>query len=175
MGDKTQLLALVLSARFQRPIPLIAGIAIATAVNHALAAWFGSWLAESLPRDVLLLGQAASFLAFGLWALRADQLDEAKLRWSMSPFLATLVLFFIAECGDKTQFATVALAARFGMPLAVTLGTTAGLVLANAPVVVLGHRFFNRLPLATLRSAAALLFIAFGIMALVEWWQARFT
>jgi putative Ca2+/H+ antiporter (TMEM165/GDT1 family) len=173
MGDKTQLLALVLGARFREPVPVIAGITLATAANHAAAAWFGVWLATLLSPQALLLAQAASFLAFGLWALRPDRPEATEPRPSMGPLVASLILFFIAECGDKTQFATIALSARFGAFLPVTLGTTAGLVLANAPVVLLGHKFFDRLPLGAIRVASALLFVGFGLLALGDWWQAR--
>jgi Ca2+/H+ antiporter, TMEM165/GDT1 family len=173
MGDKTQFLALVLGARFRAPLPVITGITLATAVNHAAAAWFGVWLATLLTPEALLLAQAASFLAFGLWALRPDRPEAGEPGSSMSPLLASFVLFFIAECGDKTQFATIALSARFGAFLPVTLGTTAGLVLANAPVVLLGHKFFDRLPLGAIRVASTLLFVGFGLLALGDWWQAR--
>jgi Ca2+/H+ antiporter, TMEM165/GDT1 family len=173
MGDKTQLLALVLGARFRTPVPVITGITLATAANHAAAAWFGVWLATLLTPGALLLAQSASFLAFGLWALRPDRPDAAKLGSSTRPLVASFVLFFIAECGDKTQFATIALSARFGAVLPVTLGTTAGLVFANAPVVLLGHKFFDRLPLGAIRVASALLFVGFGLLALGDWWQAH--
>lgn len=172
MGDKTQFLALVLGARFRAPLAVIAGIVLATAANHAVAVWLGAALAELLAPRVLLLSQGASFLAFGCWALRPDRPEAAQVRSSLGPFAATLVLFFLAEFGDKTQFATIALGARFGAFLPVTVGTTVGLAAANAPVVLLGHRFVDRLPLAAMRAASALVFVGLGALALAEWWRA---
>ncbi|MCW5748718.1 MAG: TMEM165/GDT1 family protein [Alphaproteobacteria bacterium] len=170
-GDKTQLLALSLAVRLRRPWPIVAGILIATLLNHAGAGYAGvlagQWLQGPWMRWVLGL----SFLAFAAWALVPDKPDEdaarrqASTAWSV--LVATAIAFFIVEMGDKTQIATVALAARFNQLVAVVLGTTAGMMLANVPVVWLGDRLAHRLPLVALRIGAALVFAALGITTLL--------
>ena len=170
IGDKTQLLALVLAARFRRPWPIVAGILAATLVNHALSAWLGAWLAGLLPAQVLRWGVALSFLAVAAWALVPDKLDEteapARHGWG-GVFVATCIAFFFVEIGDKTQVATVVLAARYHPLWQVIAGTTAGMLLANAPVVLLGARFAHRLPLRAARWVAAALFAALGLWVAV--------
>ena len=161
IGDKTQLLALLLAARYRRPWAIAGGILVATLLNHALAAWFGAALTQWLPPDVLRWGMVASFVAVALWTLRPDKLEEGEAAIpAAGAFLATTVAFFLAEIGDKTQVATVLLAARYDALWQVIAGTTLGMLLANAPVVWLGHRFADRLPLRAARIAAALLFLA---------------
>lgn len=161
IGDKTQLLALLLAARYRRPAPIIGGITLATLLNHALAAWFGAALAEWLAPEVLRWVVAASFIAVAAWTLRPDALGEDEGRpSSRGAFLATLIAFFLAEIGDKTQVATVLLAARYDALPQVIAGTSLGMLLANVPVVLLGARFAHRLPLRAARIAAALLFFA---------------
>jgi Ca2+/H+ antiporter, TMEM165/GDT1 family len=169
IGDKTQLLALVLAARYRRFWPLAAGITVATLANHALAGWIGAWLATQLSEQLLRWLLAASFIAVALWALKPDRLDddEAALASVRSAFVATTVAFFIAEIGDKTQVATVLLAARFDALAMVVLGTTLGMLVANLPVVALGARFANRLPLRYARWGAAALFALLGLWVLV--------
>jgi putative Ca2+/H+ antiporter (TMEM165/GDT1 family) len=165
IGDKTQLLALVLAARFRRPWPIVAGILAATLLNHAASAWVGAWLAGVLSPQVLRWGVVVSFLAVAAWALVPDKLDEqeAATRTSVhGVFVATLVAFFLVEIGDKTQVATVVLAARYHPLWQVVAGTTVGMLLANVPVVLLGARFAHRLPLRAARWAAALLFAVLG-------------
>jgi putative Ca2+/H+ antiporter (TMEM165/GDT1 family) len=165
IGDKTQLLALVLAARFRRPWPIVAGILAATLLNHAASAWVGAWLAGVLSPQVLRWGVVVSFLAVAAWALVPDKLDEqeAASRTSVhGVFVATLVAFFLVEIGDKTQVATVVLAARYHPLWQVVAGTTVGMLLANVPVVLLGARFAHRLPLRAARWAAALLFAVLG-------------
>jgi putative Ca2+/H+ antiporter (TMEM165/GDT1 family) len=165
IGDKTQLLALVLAARFRRPWPIVAGILAATLLNHAASAWVGAWLAGVLSPQVLRWGVVVSFLAVAAWALVPDKLDEheAASRTSVhGVFVATLVAFFLVEIGDKTQVATIVLAARYHPLWQVVAGTTVGMLLANVPVVLLGARFAHRLPLRAARWAAALLFAALG-------------
>ncbi len=167
IGDKTQLLALVLAARYRKPWPIIAGIFAATLVNHALSAWIGVWLASVLSPNVLRWAVAISFLAVAAWALVPDKLDEerdARPRqgWG-GVFVATCVAFFLVEIGDKTQVATVVLAAQWSPPWQVIAGTTLGMLLANVPVVLLGARFAHRLPLRAARWAAAALFAALGL------------
>lgn len=164
IGDKTQLLALLLSARYRRPAPIIAGIAVSTVLNHALAAWLGDWLTTLLTPDALRWGVALSFLAVAAWSLKPDTLDaDATPRDGRGVFVATVIAFFLAEIGDKTQVATVLLAARFHDLSAVVAGTTLGMLLANVPVVLLGSRFADRLPLRAARITAALVFAALGL------------
>ena len=161
IGDKTQLLALLLAARYRRPWAIVAGIAIATVANHALAAWLGHWLATLLSPDAMRWLVAGSVAAVALWTLRPDRLDAAdRPRSNSSAFLAALVAFFLAEIGDKTQVATVLLAGRFDALAQVILGTTLGMLVANVPVVLLGHRFADRLPLRAARWTAAAVFAA---------------
>ncbi len=168
IGDKTQLLALLLAARFRRPWPIVAGIVVATVLNHALAAWLGALVASHLTPDALRWIVAASFAAIGLWALKPDTLaDDARLP-ARSAFIATTIAFFLAEIGDKTQIATVVLAAKSPLLWPVVLGTTIGMLLANVPVVLLGSRFAAKLPLKAARMAAAALF-----MALAAWVAVR--
>ena len=165
IGDKTQLLALLLSARFRRPLPIIGGILVATLLNHALAAWFGALVATWLSPQVLRWVVAGSFLAVALWTLRPDSLDEAEATpaSARSAFIATTIAFFLAEMGDKTQVATVLLGTRYDALVQVILGTTAGMMLANVPVVVLGSRFASRLPLKAARYLAAGVFAVLGL------------
>ena len=159
IGDKTQLLALLLAARFRKPLPIIAGILVATLLNHALAGWFGALLSHWLTPEVLRWSVAASFLAVALWTLKPDKIDDAQILPARDAFLATTIAFFIAEIGDKTQLATVLLAAKYSPLWQVVAGTTLGMLAANVPVVVLGSRFAARLPLRTARIIAAILFL----------------
>ncbi len=163
IGDKTQLLALLLAARYRRPWPIIAGILVATLLNHALAAWFGALAAQWLTPQVLRWTVAASFLAIALWSLKPDTLDEtATPSRARHVFVATCIAFFLAEIGDKTQVATVLLAAKVAPLWEVVAGTTLGMLLANAPVALLGGRFADRLPLLAARLLAAAVFAALG-------------
>jgi putative Ca2+/H+ antiporter (TMEM165/GDT1 family) len=163
IGDKTQLLAIVLTARFRQPLPIIAGILCATIANHLLAALLGASAAEWLQGAWFPYAVALSFIAMGLWTLVPDKLEEDEAKPPrFGAFLTTLVAFFLVEMGDKTQIATIALAARFQAVWAVAAGTTVGMMLANGPVVFAGSRLIERLPLKPIRIAAALLFIAIG-------------
>ena len=167
IGDKTQLLAIVLTARFRKPLPIIAGILLATIANHLLAALVGASVAEFLKGSWFRYAVALSFIAMGLWTLVPDQLDEDEAKPPrFGAFLTTLVAFFLVEMGDKTQVATIALAARFQAVWAVAAGTTVGMMLANGPVVFAGSRLIERLPLKPIRIAAALLFVAIGAVML---------
>lgn len=168
IGDKTQLLALLLAARFRRPWPIVAGILVATLLNHALAAWLGVLVAQWLTPGVLRWVVAASFIGIALWTLKPDTLDEDAKLPGRGAFVATIVAFFIAEIGDKTQVATVLLATRFDSLWQVVAGTTIGMLLANVPVVAFGSRFAQRLPLRTARIVAALVFLALGLWAAVR-------
>jgi putative Ca2+/H+ antiporter (TMEM165/GDT1 family) len=168
MGDKTQLLAFSLAARFRKPIPILAGIFVATIANHALAAGAGSWIADHVGPKAMALTVGALFIAFGIWTLKPDTLDEETRAQSTNPFLTTVVLFFLAEMGDKTQFATIALGARFHNALLVTIGTTAGMMLTDGLAVFLGDRIAHRVQMKQIRWFAAALFFAFGAVSL---WQ----
>jgi putative Ca2+/H+ antiporter (TMEM165/GDT1 family) len=167
MGDKTQLLSFVLAAKLKRPWPIIAGIFVATLANHFLAGWVGAWLATLVSPTALKWIVALSFFAFGLWALKPDTLDEDREYSDGSVFLTTLVAFFWVEMGDKTQLATVALAARFDALAAVVMGTTLGMLVANAPAVWLGETLAHRVNMTWMRWIAALLFVLLGVLTLV--------
>ena len=166
IDDKTQLLALLLAARFRKPWPIIAGILVATLLNHALAAWLGQVMAAWMTPGVLRWVVAASFIGIALWTLKPDTLDDDTLP-ARGAFLATAIAFFIAEIGDKTQVATVLLATRYTPLWQVVAGTTLGMLLANVPVVALGSRFSQRLPLRAARITAACVFLTLGVWAAV--------
>jgi putative Ca2+/H+ antiporter (TMEM165/GDT1 family) len=166
MGDKTQLLAFSLASRYRRPWTIMAGILTATVLNHALAALAGSWISAHVPARVMAGVLGATFVGFGLWTLKPDTLDADARTDRFGPFLTTAVLFFLAEMGDKTQLATVALAARFQAVLPVTVGTTLGMLASDGLAVFLGDRFARRVPMHWLRRAAAALFFAFGAASL---------
>jgi len=163
ISDKTQLLALLLAARFRRPWPIVWGILVATVLNHALAAWFGALVATWLTPGALRWVVAGSFLAIALWTLKPDTIKEGATLPARSAFVATTLAFFVAEIGDKTQVATVLLAARYDPLWEVIAGTTLGMLVANVPVVLLGSRFADRLPLRAARIAAALVFALLGL------------
>ena len=170
MGDKTQLLTLMLAARFKRPWTIVAGIAVATAANHALAALFGHWIAQQLGATLLRWSVGLAFIAMAAWMLipdRADD-DDGAGRQRFGVFGTTVVAFFLAEMGDKTQLATVALAARYSALLAVITGTTLGLLLANVPAVFLGDALAKRVPMRVVHALAALGFAAMGLLTLLK-------
>ena len=167
IGDKTQLLALLLAARFRKPWPIIAGILVATLLNHALAGWLGTLAAQWLTPQVLRWVVAASFIGIALWTLKPDTLDDDSSLPAHGAFIATTIAFFIAEIGDKTQVATVLLAAKYQPLWEVVAGTTVGMLLANVPVVLLGSRFASKLPLKAARITAALVFLALGLWVAV--------
>ena len=166
IGDKTQLLAVMLAARFRKPVPIILGILVATLANHALAGVLGAWIREVVPPQYLRAIVAVSFFAVALWALKPDTIDSGPVdAGHLGVFAVTLVSFFIAEIGDKTQIATVVLAARFDSLIAVIAGTTAGMLVADVPAVLLGHTAAERIPFKWMRYTAAALFAALGIVA----------
>ncbi len=168
IGDKTQLLSLMLAARFRRPWPIVLGIFVATLANHFVAAWVGDWVAGALGPQTLRWLLGVSFIAIALWALKPDELDDDQsARRSMGVFATTLVAFFIAEIGDKTQVATIAMAAKYSDLTAVVMGTTLGMMVANVPVVFLGERIVKRLPLKTIRWFAAGMFVLMGAAVLL--------
>jgi putative Ca2+/H+ antiporter (TMEM165/GDT1 family) len=169
IGDRTQLLSLLLAARFRRPWPIIAGILCATLANHAVAGFVGVWFATLLQPRTLQAIVGISMIAMALWSLKPDKLRQnAGTTSAMGAFLATLTSFFIAEIGDKTQIATLALAAAYPSLLAVVSGTTAGMMLANVPVVFLGKAFADRLPLQAIHFGAAALFTVLGVVFLLR-------
>ncbi len=169
IGDKTQILTLMLAARYRRPLVLCVAILIATVANHLLAALLGSWTAALLPAHWLPWIIAASFVAVALWTLIPDRLDQPvdKQHSTHSVLLICTVAFFVAEIGDKTQIATVVLAAKFDALFAVVVGTTLGMLLANLPVVWLGERYASRLPLKWTRALAAALFLILAVATLI--------
>jgi putative Ca2+/H+ antiporter (TMEM165/GDT1 family) len=168
MGDKTQLLALMLAARWRKPWPIVAGIAAATVVNHALAGALGAWLTQWLGPHALRWIVGGSFLAVAAWMLIPDKLDDDEIKLPTGGvFIATVLAFFVAEMGDKTQVATVVLAARFDALWQVVAGTTAGMLLANAPVVFMGDQLTRQLPLVWINRGAAVLFAVLGVVTLL--------
>ena len=172
IGDKTQLLSFVLATRFRgHALAIIAGIFVATVVNHALAAAAGDLVARYVDPDVLRWVLGLSFLAFALWALIPDKLDEGEGQRNAArhgAFLTTTVLFFLAEMGDKTQLATVALGAKYSSLALVAIGTTLGMMAANIPAVLIGERLGQKFPLAKMRFVAAVLFAVFGVLILMN-------
>ncbi|WP_332670962.1 TMEM165/GDT1 family protein [Aromatoleum sp.] len=167
IGDKTQLLAFMLAARFRRPWPIIAGILIATVANHAFAGAVGTWITTLVGEDVLRRGLGLSFLAMAVWILIPDKIDDELTAPKFGVLGTTIVAFFLAEMGDKTQIATVALAAQYGAYVAVVAGTTLGMMIANVPAVVAGDRVANRLPVRLIHGVAASLFAVLGVAALL--------
>ncbi|WP_333005507.1 TMEM165/GDT1 family protein [Vibrio coralliilyticus] len=166
IGDKTQLLSLLLASRYRKPIPIIAAIFFATIANHALAAWLGVVVADYLSPEVLKWVVVASFLAMAGWVLIPDKLDDEDEISNRGPFVASFVAFFIAEIGDKTQIATSILGAQFANALTlVIIGTTLGMLAANVPVVLIGKLSADKMPLNLIRKVTALLFIALAVGA----------
>lgn len=168
MGDKTQLLSLALGAKYRRPIPILAGIAIATLLNHALAGGLGAWLSGWVGERAMQAILALSFLAMAAWMLVPDKLELAERPARFGVLVTTTVAFFFVEMGDKTQVATVALAAKYGAFHLVVAGTTVGMLLANAPIVVLGDRILRRVPVRLVQRIAAALFAIFGLLAAAQ-------
>jgi len=169
IGDKTQLLALLLAAKFRRPIPIILGILVATLANHALAGVVGDWIAQQLGPDLLRWVIGASFLAMAVWMLIPDQADdETDGQARFGVFVTTVIAFFLAEMGDKTQIATVALAARYHELVAVVAGTTLGMMIANVPAVLLGEVAAKKIPMKLVHGIAALIFAVLGVLTLLN-------
>lgn len=167
MGDKTQLLALVLAAKYRKPIPIMFGILVATLLNHALASYAGSYITQYVSAEILKWTLAATFIGFGLWILVPDKDEGFKEKYSWGPFLTTTVAFFFAEMGDKTQLATVALGAKYSAPLLVTIGTTLGMLGADGLAVFFGQKFTHKIPMRLVHRIASALFILFGIAILL--------
>jgi putative Ca2+/H+ antiporter (TMEM165/GDT1 family) len=168
MGDKTQLLAFSLAARFRKPLPILAGVFVATIANHALAASVGSLISAHVGPQAMAITLGVLFIGFGLWTLKPDTLDEEGESKKYGPFITTVVLFFLAEMGDKTQFATIALGARYHDAVLVTIGTTAGMMVTDGLAIFLGDRIADRVQMKQIRWFAAALFFAFGVVSLVQ-------
>jgi putative Ca2+/H+ antiporter (TMEM165/GDT1 family) len=169
MGDKTQLLAFILAARFKRPLPIILGITLATIVNHSLAGALGGLAMAALGPEALRWILGLSFIAMAVWALIPDKIDDEETRSALryGVFGTTFLTFFLAEMGDKTQVATVALAAHYGAPLMVVMGTTLGMLIADIPAVFLGDRFAAKLPVKLIHTLAAAAFALLGVLTLL--------
>lgn len=168
IGDKTQLLALLLAARFRRPVPIILGILCATVTNHAIAGAMGQWIHGAVSPEVLRWGVGISFIAIAVWALVPDKMEkDPVLRGRYGAFFITLIAFFLAEIGDKTQIATIVLAAKYNALIAVVGGTTLGMLLADIPAVLLGHAASSAIPFKLVRLTAAGLFGALGLVVLL--------
>ncbi len=170
IGDKTQLLALMLAAKYRRPVPIIWGILVATLFNHTLAGAVGAWVTTVMGADTLRWVLGVSFIAMAVWVLVPDKLDESDAvspRTQLGVFGSTLLLFFLAEMGDKTQIATVALAARYADMLPVVAGTTLGMLIADVPAVLFGHKAAGRIPQRLVHGLAALIFAGMGLWALL--------
>ncbi|HZW12180.1 MAG TPA: TMEM165/GDT1 family protein [Noviherbaspirillum sp.] len=169
MGDKTQLLSLLLAAKFRRPVPIILGILVATLLNHAFAGAIGSWLTALIGNDALRWILGLSFLAMAAWMLVPDKLDDVDTKPArFGVFGATLIAFFLAEMGDKTQIATIALAAKYSAFAAVVAGTTLGMMIANVPAVLLGGKITQKISLKVVHAIAALIFAVLGVLTLLN-------
>ena len=169
IGDKTQLLAFILAARFKKPLPIIAGILCATLVNHGLAGALGAWITSTVSPGILRWVLGLSFIGMAIWTMIPDEIEEeeTKIAQHLGIFGTTLVTFFLAEMGDKTQIATVALAAHYGHPLIVVMGTTLGMLLADVPAVFVGDRFARKIPMKMVHSMAAGVFAVLGMATLL--------
>jgi len=169
IGDKTQLLAFILAARFQKPTPIIFGIFLATIFNHGLAGALGSWVAANVDASILRWVLGISFLAMAIWTLIPDKIEdeETQISAKLGVFGATLITFFLAEMGDKTQIATVALAAHYSQPLFVVAGTTAGMLIADVPAVFIGNKFSEKIPMTLVHRIAAAIFAVLGLLTLL--------
>jgi putative Ca2+/H+ antiporter (TMEM165/GDT1 family) len=170
IGDKTQLLAFILAARFKKPLPIIAGILCATLVNHGLAGVLGAWITSVVSPEAMRWVLGLSFIAMAVWTLIPDKIEEEETQVAkhLGVFGATLITFFLAEMGDKTQIATVALAAHYGAPLLVVLGTTLGMLVADVPAVFVGNRFAAKIPMKLVHSIAAGIFALMGVLTLFK-------
>ncbi len=170
MGDKTQLLAFILAARFKKPLPIVAGILCATLVNHGLAGALGAWITSVVSPEAMRWVLGLSFVGMAVWTLIPDKIEEeeTQVAQQLGVFGATLVTFFLAEMGDKTQLATVALAAHYGAPLLVIAGTTLGMLAADVPAVYVGNKFAAKIPMKLVHSIAAAIFAVMGLLTLLK-------
>ena len=170
MGDKTQLLAFILAARFKKPVPIILGILEATLVNHGLAGALGAWITSVVDATTMRWVLGLSFIGMAIWTLIPDKIEEeeTQVAQKLGVFGATLVTFFLAEMGDKTQIATVALAAHYGAPLMVVIGTTLGMLIADVPAVFVGNKFAAKIPMKLVHTIAAAIFAVMGVLTLLQ-------
>lgn len=169
IGDKTQLLAFILAARFKKPLPIILGILCATLVNHGLAGALGAWITSAVTPELLRWVLGASFIGMAIWTLIPDKIEEEETQVAQrfGVFGATLITFFLAEMGDKTQIATVALSAHYASPLLVVVGTTLGMLIADVPAVFMGDKLANKIPMKLVHSIAAGVFAVLGVATLL--------
>jgi putative Ca2+/H+ antiporter (TMEM165/GDT1 family) len=169
IGDKTQLLAFILAARFKKPSPIIAGILVATLANHGLAGALGAWITATINPGILCWLLGLSFLAMAIWTMIPDEIEEEEMQVArrFGIFGATLITFFLAEMGDKTQLATVAMVAHYGTPVLVVIGTTLGMLLADVPAVFVGDKLAAKIPMKLVHSVAAAIFALLGIATLL--------
>jgi len=169
IGDKTQLLALILAARFKKPTPIILGILAATIASHGLAGAVGAWISATVSPDILRWILSLSFIGMAIWTMIPDKIEEeeTQIATKFGVFSATLITFFLAEMGDKTQVATVALAAHYAVPLLVVLGTTLGMLIADVPAVFVGDKLANKIPMRVVHSIAAAIFAILGLATLI--------
>jgi putative Ca2+/H+ antiporter (TMEM165/GDT1 family) len=169
IGDKTQLLAFILAARFKKPLPIIAGIFCATILNHGLAGALGAWITTAVSPGVLRWVLGASFIGMAIWTLIPDKIEEeeTKVAGRFGVFGATLITFFLAEMGDKTQIATVAMAAHYASPVVVVIGTTLGMLIADVPAVFIGDRLASKIPMRLVHGIAAAIFAVLGVATLL--------
>ena len=168
IGDKTQLLAFILAARFKKPVPIILGILVATLINHGLAGALGAWITAAVTPEILRWVLGLSFIGMAIWTMIPDKIEEeeTKVAQKFGVFGATLITFFLAEMGDKTQIATVAMAAHYAAPLLVVIGTTLGMLIADVPAVLIGDKLANKIPMKLVHSIAAAIFAILGIATL---------
>lgn len=169
IGDKTQLLAFILAARFKKPVPIILGILAATIVNHGLAGALGAWITSAVSPEILRWVLGLSFIGMAVWTMVPDKIEEEETQVAkrFGVFGATLITFFLAEMGDKTQIATVAMAAHYASPLLVVIGTTLGMLIADVPAVLAGDRLANKIPMKLVHSIAAAIFALLGVATLL--------
>lgn len=169
IGDKTQLLAFLLAARFKKPLPIIAGILCATIVNHGLAGALGAWITASITPEVLRWVLGVSFIGMAIWTLIPDKIEEEETQIAkrFGVFGATLITFFLAEMGDKTQIATVAMAAHYAAPVMVVIGTTLGMLIADVPAVFAGDKLAAKIPMKLVHAIAAAIFFILGAATLL--------
>lgn len=169
IGDKTQLLAFILAARFKKPLPIILGILVATLVNHGIAGALGAWITAMISPEILRWVLGLSFIGMAIWTLVPDKIEdeETQIAQRLGVFGATLVTFFFAEMGDKTQIATVAMAAHYATPVLVVIGTTLGMLIADVPAVFVGDKLASRIPMKLVHAVAAMIFALLGIATLL--------
>lgn len=169
IGDKTQLLAFILAARFKKPLPIIAGMLCATLINHGLAGALGAWITTTVSPEILRWVLGASFIGMAIWTMIPDKIEEEETQVArkLGVFGATFITFFLAEMGDKTQIATIALAANYASPLLVVIGTTLGMLVADVPAVFIGDRMATKIPMKLVHSIAAAIFALLGVATLL--------